>query len=112
MLMKNNIKNIIISIIFIISFIIVISYTRYVMKYTYNDYYNKYELDSILKIEQVDTNFNNWHLFKSFDYETNDSIVKFFYIKQLGKNEIIYNVLTINSDSLFKFNKRITTTKK
>lgn len=106
-MLQINFKYIFQLIVFILSFTIVFSCTKFIMLNDINNVYNKKQLDSITYVEKIDSNLNNWHQIHLIDYETNDSIYKWFYIKSLNDNEIIYNILLIN-DSLYKFNKRIT----
>lgn len=106
-MLQINFKYIFQLIVFILSFTIVFSCTKFIMLNDINTIYNKKQLDSITYVEKIDSNLNNWHPIHLIDYETNDSIYKWFYIKSLDDNEIIYNILLIN-DSLYKFNKRIT----
>lgn len=106
-MLQINFKYIFQLIVFILSFTIVFSCTKFIMLNDINNVYNKKQLDSITYVEKIDNNLNNWYPIHLIDYETNDSIYKWFYIKSLNDNEIIYNILLIN-DSLYKFNKRIT----
>lgn len=106
MLMKINFKYIIQLCIFIFAFTSVFSCTKFIMFNDINAIYNNYQIDSITKVEKINNDLNKWYSSHLIDYETNDSIYKWFYIKSVKDNEIIYNILLLD-DSLYKFNKRV-----
>ena len=79
--------------------------TRYVMFNSIHGEYNKTQIDSILKIEKIPANLNNWETVSLVDYETNDSIFQYIFIKDLSENQIIYTLIKI--DSIYNLNKRV-----
>lgn len=75
------------------------------MKTPISGVFNKPQLDSILVNEKIPTDLNRWKEWALIDYETNDSIYQYLFIKDLSKTEIMY-IITEN-DSLYYLNKRI-----
>ena len=78
--------------------------TRYVMFNSIHGEYNKMQIDSILKIEKIPANLNKWKSVSLVDYESNDSIFQYIFIKDLSKNQIIYTLIKI--DSVYNLNKK------
>jgi hypothetical protein len=74
--------------------------------------YTKYQVDSILTIDSIPTDFKHWiggDVVQLVDFETGDTIRQWLYIKQLEdkkKREIIYTITS--KDTIFVLNKRIT----
>ncbi len=64
-------------------------FTSYTMNAT------NWQVDSICKADDL-PNIDTWILNGFKDYETGENIVKRMYIKQTGKNEIIYIVTGTN----------------
>lgn len=99
-------KTLFLSILLLITFLCACS--KYIMYNSVHGIYTKFQVDSICKIERIPSNFNKWIDGSLVDYESNDSIYQYMYIKQYkGKetDEVIYNVLI--KDTLYQFNKRV-----
>lgn len=77
------------------------------MMNAYEGYYSAYQFDSICKVDDINSNLNDWQKLSIQDYENGVDASQYFYIKSLGKNEIIYRVFMVN-DSVYKITKRIT----
>lgn len=92
----------------IISFLFIISCSTQRMYNSIHGIYNIKQIDSICRREKLPFNLSKWINGSLIDYETNDSIYQYMFIKQLGNNEIVYSILI--DDSLYYFNKRITET--
>lgn len=90
--------------IFIILFIASCSIQR--MYNSMHGVYNKSQIDSICALEKLPIDFKSWIDIGLIDYETNDSINQYMFIKQLKNDEIIYNIII--NDSLYIFSKRVT----
>lgn len=75
------------------------------MKNQISGNFTKYQVDSILNVEHITNDFSKWENASIVDYETQDSIYQYIFIKELNKTEIIYTI--INVDSIYKLNKRI-----
>ena len=55
--------------------------------------YNAYQIDSMCVADALPANFNGWIKKTYSDYETNQSIVRYMFIKELNEyNEMIYIV--------------------
>lgn len=76
------------------------------MSNSFKNYYNIEQFDSICKADTLNTNISNWEVIKLKDYDTNENIYQYFYIKSIDNYEIIYRVHIIN-DSIYKITKRI-----
>ena len=75
------------------------------MRYSIDSKYDTIQMDSICNIEKIPYDFSRWINTGLIDYETNDSVYIYTYIKQIDKNrEIVYRVVKV--DSLYKFTKR------
>lgn len=73
--------------------------TSYTMRAT------NWQIDSICRVDTL-PNIDAWTLSGFKDYETGENIVKRMYIKQTGKNEIIYIVTGV--DEPYLVTRRIT----
>ena len=91
---------------FILICIFILSCSRYIMLNEIHGDYHLNQIDSILNIEKIPTDLTIWHTAHLKDFETNDSIYQYVYIKNLGKNQIIYNI--IKQDTIYTLSKRIT----
>lgn len=98
----DNMKHLL-CIIFVCLFLIGCS--RYIMKNQIHGDFYKYQIDSILNIEKISNDFSKWENASIIDYETNDSIYQYIFIRELNKTEIIYTLIKV--DSIYKLNKRI-----
>lgn len=96
-----NMKNTI----YIIVCLFLIGCSHYIMKNQISGDFTKYQVDSILNLENITNDFSKWENASIIDYETQDSIYQYIFIKELNKTEIIYTI--INVDSIYKLNKRV-----
>jgi hypothetical protein len=68
--------------------------------------YNEYQLDSICNVERLPNDLNKWYGTFLYDYETNEKINQYIFIKEYSwKNETIYTIVV--DDSTYYFTKRI-----
>jgi hypothetical protein len=68
--------------------------------------YNEYQLDSICQVERLPDDLTKWHGIEFYDYETNERIRQYIFIKELKrKNETIYTITV--EDSTYYFTKRV-----
>ena len=66
--------------------------------------YSEYQLDSICHIEKLPNDMSKWHGSFLYDYETNEKINQYVFIKEYNrKNEVIYTITV--DDSVYYFTK-------
>ena len=73
----------------------------------YEDYYTKYQFDSICSVDGLDNNLESWIMVTLKDDDTKENVSQYMFIKSLGEKESIYRVQKIN-DNLYKITKRVT----
>ena len=73
----------------------------------FENYYTKAQFDSICDVDNINPDLQQWHILSLRDYETNENVSQYLYIKSLGANEIIYRVHPLDSNT-YKITKRIT----
>ena len=68
--------------------------------------YNEYQLDSICNVERLPDDLTKWHGTYLIDYETNEQIKQYVFIKESNrKGEVIYTITV--EDSIYHFRKRV-----
>lgn len=68
--------------------------------------YNMYQVDSICRVERLPDDLTEWHGTTLYDYETNERINQYVFIKEYNrKNEVIYTITV--DDSTYYFTKRV-----
>ena len=68
--------------------------------------YNEYQLDSICNVEKIPDDLTKWYCNILYDYETNEKISQYVFIKEYNrKNEVIYTITA--GDSTYYFTKRV-----
>ena len=68
--------------------------------------YNMYQVDSICRVERLPDDLTEWHGTILYDYETNERIDQYVFIKEYSrKNEVIYTITV--DDSTYYFTKRV-----
>lgn len=78
-----------------------------VMRNAFEGHYSNGQFDSICAKDSIPNNLGKWNINRFTDYETNDALNEYLYIKALGSEERIYRLEKIGGDS-FKITKRIT----
>jgi hypothetical protein len=68
--------------------------------------YNEYQLDSICRIERLPVDLTKWHGTYIYDYETNERISQYVFIRDVKRNSEIIYTITVD-DSTYYFNKRV-----
>lgn len=97
-------KKIIIFILF--SLFLIAACSPKIMKNLIKEKYNEYQLDSICQVEKLPNDMKKWHGSFLYDYETNERIDQYVFIKEYNrKNEVIYTIIV--DDSVYYFTKRI-----
>ena len=67
---------------------------------------NSIQLDSLLTVDEIDSDFDNWIKVSLIDYETGTAFVKYTYIKEItDSTELVYVLTPV--DSLYNVIKRI-----
>ena len=68
--------------------------------------YNIHQVDSICGVERLPDDLSVWHGTTIYDYETNERINQYVFIKEYNrKNEVIYTITV--DDSTYYFTKRV-----
>ena len=68
--------------------------------------YTMYQVDSICRVERLPDDLTEWHGTILYDYETNERIDQYVFIKEYSrKNEVIYTITV--DDSTYYFTKRV-----
>lgn len=68
--------------------------------------YNEYQLDSICTVERLPDDLTKWHGTTFYDYETNEKVNQYVFIKESNrKGEVIYTITV--DDSTYYFTKRV-----
>lgn len=68
--------------------------------------YNIHQVDSICNVERLPDDLTEWHGTALYDYETNERINQYVFIKEYNrKNEVIYTITV--DDSTYYFTKRV-----
>jgi uncharacterized protein YxeA len=68
--------------------------------------YNIHQVDSICNVERLPDDLTEWHGTTLYDYETNERINQYVFIKEYNrKNEVIYTITV--DDSTYYFTKRV-----
>lgn len=68
--------------------------------------YNIHQVDSICNVERLPDDLTEWHGTTLYDYETNEKIDQYVFIKEYSrKNEVIYTITV--DDSTYYFTKRV-----
>lgn len=68
--------------------------------------YNIHQVDSICRVERLPDDLTEWHGTALYDYETNERINQYVFIKEYNrKNEVIYTITV--DDSTYYFTKRV-----
>ena len=68
--------------------------------------YNIHQVDSICNVEKLPDDLTKWHETILYDYETNEEINQYVFIKEYNrKNEVIYTITV--DDSIYYFTKRV-----
>ena len=68
--------------------------------------YNIHQVDSICSVERLPDDLTEWHGTILYDYETNERINQYVFIKEYNrKNEVIYTITV--DDSTYYFTKRV-----
>lgn len=68
--------------------------------------YNIHQVDSICNVERLPDDLTEWHGTTLHDYETNERINQYVFIKEYNrKNEVIYTITV--DDSTYYFTKRV-----
>jgi hypothetical protein len=68
--------------------------------------YNIHQVDSICCVERLPDDLTEWHGTTLYDYETNERINQYVFIKEYNrKNEVIYTITV--DDSTYYFTKRV-----
>ena len=103
--MKNILFNIVVLAIIILA-VVNKSCNREIARQNQNMYgteqvFNQRQLDSAFVADTLDSNLENWLNATFVDYETNEKIVKYFYIKE--NTDIRYTITP--QDTLFLYNK-------
>ena len=77
------------------------------MRILYNREFTYTQFDSICVADTIPANLSLWKAYSSRDYETNNIITEYLYIKRLGANEEMFRLIMVN-DSTYNIYKRIT----
>lgn len=68
--------------------------------------YNIHQVDSICNVERLPDDLTEWHGTTLYDYETNERINQYVFIKEYNrKSEVIYTITV--DDSTYYFTKRV-----
>lgn len=68
--------------------------------------YNIHQVGSICNVERLPDDLTEWHGTTLYDYETNERINQYVFIKEYNrKNEVIYTITV--DDSTYYFTKRV-----
>lgn len=68
--------------------------------------YNIHQVDSICNVERLPDDLTKWYGTTLYDYETNERIDQYVFIKEYNrKNEVIYTITV--DDSTYYFTKRV-----
>lgn len=76
------------------------------MKMEFEDYYTKYQFDSVCISDSIPNNLNMWITVPMKDYEEGEKIYRYLYIKKLDSLEAMY--LLYKDKEKYKIGKRIT----
>ena len=68
--------------------------------------FTRHQLDSLCFADTISNELNTWEKVMFIDYETNEKIIEYLFIKQLNEDEVMYRVI-IEKES-YKIIKRLT----
>jgi len=71
-----------------------------------NEKYSIEQFDSMCVADTLPRSLDGWKFMGLKDYETNEKIYLYFYMKENGKDEVVYRIEKFKSDSV-KITKRI-----
>ena len=92
-------------IIFVFLFL-VLACSQKIMMNSIKEAYNIHQVDSICNVERLPDDLTEWHGNILYDYETNEQINQYIFIKEYNrKNEVIYTITV--DDSIYYFTKRV-----
>ena len=77
------------------------------MMNAYEGIFTSTELDSICKADTLNPDLNTWIILPMKDYDTNENISQYIFIKSLGEHEAIYRVQKLGTGQ-YKITKRVT----
>lgn len=72
-----------------------------------NGKYSNEQFDSMCVADTLPRSLNGWNFMGLKDYETNDKVYLYFYMKENGKDEVVYKIEKINNKDSVKIIKRI-----
>lgn len=72
-----------------------------------NGNYSIEQFDSMCVADTLPRSLDGWKFMGFKDYETNEKVYLYFYIKENGKNEVVYKLEKINNIDSIKIIKRI-----
>lgn len=65
----------------------------YSMKILFDRSFTMYQFDSLCVADTIPPMLDKWKKADFYDYETNQKLVEYYYIKRLGNNESFYRLL-------------------
>ena len=77
------------------------------MRILYERDFTYRQFDSICVADTIPNNLDLWKAYYQFDYETNNAVIEYLYIKRLGASEELYRLMVIDEDT-YNIYKRIT----
>ena len=77
------------------------------MRILYDREFTRAQFDSICVADTIPMNLDLWKAYSTNDYETNDIITEYLYIKRLGLNEELFRLM-IKDEDTYNIYKRIT----
>ena len=77
------------------------------MRILYDREFTYAQFDSICVADTIPINLDLWKAYSTRDYETNDIITEYLYIKRLGNNEEMFRLM-IKDEDTYNIYKRIT----
>ena len=93
-------------IIILVSLFLAFACSPRIMMNSIKETYNIHQVDSICSIERLPDDLTEWHGTTFYDYETNERINQYVFIKEYNrKNEVIYTITV--DDSTYYFTKRV-----
>lgn len=76
------------------------------MKIMIDESFNRQQFDSLCVADTINPDYTKWLVMPFVDYETNETVHEYVYIKKINEDEIMYRLIIENCD--YKIIKRIT----
>lgn len=93
-------------IIFLVSLFLAFACSPRIMMNSIKGAYDIHQLDSICRVERIPDDLAKWHGTFLYDYETNEQINQYVFIKELKWNDEAIYTITVD-DSTYYFTKRV-----